>query len=238
MNALGMGFAPSMSVFMISILGLTAGYSMMVGAIGTLTQVAAATVAGAQLGRGSSEKMLRQSFWIRALAMALPLFAWPGTVTAGQHDRHIDARGNRLLERLTGGQRAYVRLRGPAVVRQHALSRTHIGRDDRRSHRSAVVWLGMSVGYPAFACSTRTSSVIRVVAGGRPRPKGALSDLDPAAAPQPRSADMKRRRRPKPPPSSGLVIEATRLARGPRTSRCAFQPSGTVSELLPIQPRA
>ena len=82
MNALGMGFAPSMSVFMISILGLTAGYSMMVGAIGTLTQVAAATVAGAQLGRGSSEKMLRQSFWIRALAMALPLFAWPGTVTA------------------------------------------------------------------------------------------------------------------------------------------------------------
>ena len=81
-NALGMGFAPSMSIFMISILGLSAGFSMTVGAIGTLTQVVAAAVSGARLAHGSSEKMLRNSFWIRATAMALPLLAWPGTVTA------------------------------------------------------------------------------------------------------------------------------------------------------------
>jgi hypothetical protein len=51
-NALGMGFAPSMSVFVISVLGLSAGFSMTAGAIATLTMVVAAAVAGARLTSG------------------------------------------------------------------------------------------------------------------------------------------------------------------------------------------
>ncbi|MEA2465782.1 MAG: hypothetical protein QOJ98_3529, partial [Acidobacteriota bacterium] len=81
-NALGMGFAPSMSVFVITVLGMSAGFSMTAGAIATLTMVVAAAVAGAHLTSGSSQRMLRHSFWIRAGAMALPLFALPGTITA------------------------------------------------------------------------------------------------------------------------------------------------------------
>jgi MFS family permease len=187
MNALGMGFAPSMSVFMISILGLTAGYSMMVGAIGTLTQVAAATVAGAQLGRGSSEKMLRQSFWIRATAMALPLFAWPGTVTAP-----LLMIGTSMLGAigfssgsLAANERMFRLVRGPAVVRQHAryLARTSGAMTVGQVIGSAVVGLGMSIGYPAFALLYGTSSVIRVVAWRQAAPEEASSAR--AAAPQP-----------------------------------------------------
>ncbi len=179
MNALGMGFAPSMSVFMISILGLTAGYSMMVGAIGTLTQVAAATVAGAQLGRGSSEKMLRQSFWIRATAMALPLFAWPGTVTAP-----LLMIGTSMLGAigfssgsLAANERMFRLVRGPAVVRQHAryLARTSGAMTVGQIIGSAVIGLGMSIGYPVFALLYGTSSVIRVVAWRQAAPEEATS---------------------------------------------------------------
>ncbi|MEO6349725.1 MAG: hypothetical protein ABIP53_03655, partial [Candidatus Limnocylindrales bacterium] len=118
-NALGMGFAPSMSVFIISVLGLSAGFSMTVGAIGILTMVVAAAVAGAHLTSGSSQSMLRHSFWIRAGAMALPLFALPGTVTAP-----LFLIGSIMLGsigfasgQLAANERLFRLIRGPAVVR-------------------------------------------------------------------------------------------------------------------------
>jgi len=173
-NALGMGFAPSMSVFMISILGLSAGFSMTVGAIGTLTQVVAAAIAGARLGHGSSEKMLRHSFWIRATAMALPLLAWPGTITAP-----LLMVGTSMLGaigfasgQLASNERMFRLVRGPAVVRQHArfLARTSGAMTVGQIIGSGVVAVGMSVGYPAFALLYGTSSMLRVVAWRQARP--------------------------------------------------------------------
>ena len=78
-NALGMGVAPSMSVFTISVVGLRAGFSMLVGAIGTLTKVGAAAFfghAGARLVGAHAAQLVRD----RAAAMALPLLAGLGTM--------------------------------------------------------------------------------------------------------------------------------------------------------------
>jgi MFS family permease len=174
LNALGMGFAPSFSVFMISILGMTAGFSMIVGSIGTLTQVASATIAGTRLVHGSSERMLRNSFWIRALAMALPLLAWPGSVIAP-----VLLIGTSMLGaigfssgQLAANERVFRLIQGPAVVRQHAryLARTSGAMTVGQIVGSVVIAAGMSVGYPAFALLYAASSSVRVAAWRMARP--------------------------------------------------------------------
>jgi MFS family permease len=173
-NALGMGFAPSMSVFIISILGLSAGFSMTVGAIAILTMVAAAAVAGSRLTSGSSQRMLRHSFWIRAVAMALPVLALPGTLTAP-----FFLIGSAMLGSigfasgsLAANERLFRLIRGPAVVRQHAryLARTSGAMTVGQLIGAGVVAVGMPLGYPAFAALYATSSVLRVVAHRAARP--------------------------------------------------------------------
>ena len=227
-NALGMGFAPSMSVFIISILGMSAGFSMMVGAIGTLTMVVAAAVAGSRLARGSSERMLRHSFWIRATAMFLPLLAWPGTLTAP-----LLMIGTSMLGaigfssgQLAGNERMFRLIRGPAVVRQHArfLARTSGAMTVGQLIGASVIAVGMPIGYPAFALLYGISSGIRVVAWRAAAP---LRDVEPAPI---FAAKITRRRRPKPPPSSeflvlGLSARARGLPAGAPSNRQAPYPS-------------
>jgi MFS family permease len=148
MNALGMGFTPSFSVFMISILGMSAGFSMAVGAIGTLTQVVSATIAGTRLGHSSSERMLRHSFAIRAAAMSLPLLAWPGTVFAPVLVIAMSMLGAIGFSsgQLAANERVFRLIHGPAVVRQHAryLART-----------SGAMTVGQIVGSAVIAAGTR-----------------------------------------------------------------------------------
>jgi hypothetical protein len=167
-NALGMGFAPSMSVYIISILGMTAGFSMTVGAIGILTMVAAAAVAGSLLARGSSERMLRHSFWIRALAMAAPLFALPGTATAPLFLIASIMLGSIgfATGSLSANERMFRLIHGPAVVRQHAryLARTSGAMTFGQLVGAGVVAVGMPIGYPAFALLYATSAGLRVIA--------------------------------------------------------------------------
>jgi MFS family permease len=183
-NALGMGFAPSMSVFMISVLGMSAGFSMMVGAIGTLTQVASAAISGSRLTRGSSEKMLRRSFGIRAMAMAAPLLAWPGTITAPFLMILTSMLGAIGFSsgQLAANERMFRLIRGPAVVRQHAryLARTSGAMTIGQLIGSGVIYVGMSAGYPAFALLYGISSAIRVVAYRDAAPRASIPETVPA----------------------------------------------------------
>ena len=167
-NALGMGFAPSVSVFIISILGYSAGFAVSVGAIATLTTVVAAGLFGAHLVRGSSEKMLRRSFWIRAIAMALPLFALPGTATAPLLVVASAMLGSIGFSAgsLASNERMFRLIKGPAVVRQHAryLARTSGAMTLGQLAGAGVVAVGMPFGYPAFALLYAVSSALRVAA--------------------------------------------------------------------------
>jgi len=167
-NALGMGFAPSMSVFMISILGLSAGFSMTVGAIGTLTMVVAAATAGSRLARDSAERMLRRSFGFRAVAMALPLLALPGAAWAPWLMIGTSILGAIGFSsgQLAANERLFRLIHGPAVVRHHAryLARTSGAMTLGQLIGAGVIAVGVPFGYPAFALLYGVSSVIRVVA--------------------------------------------------------------------------
>ena len=180
LNALGMGFAPSMSVFIISILGLSAGFSMTVGAIGTLTMVVAAAFFGARLTRGSSQSMLRHSFWMRAAAMSLPLLALPGTMWAPylMIATAMLASAGFAAGQLSSNERLFRLIQGPAVVRQHAryLARTSGAMTAGQMIGAGILAVAMPLGYPAFAILYATSSTLRVLAFRLSRP---------AAVPQP-----------------------------------------------------
>lgn len=185
-NALGMGFAPSMSVFIISVLGLSAGFSMTVGAIGTLTMVVAAATAGSRLARGSAERMLRRSFAIRALAMASPLLAFPGAPWAPILIIATSMLGAIGFSsgQLAANERLFRLIRGPAVVRQHAryLARTSGAMTVGQLIGAGVVAVGMPFGYPAFALLYGISSGIRVIAYRQAAPRDVSALSKPAVA--------------------------------------------------------
>jgi hypothetical protein len=167
-NALGMGFAPTMSVFAITVVGVSAGFSIIISSIGTLTMVVAAAVAGTRLARGSSTAMLRQSFAIRALAMAAPLLAIPAAPFAPVFliaSSMLGAIGF-VFGSLAANEKLFRLISGPAVVRQHAryLAGTSGAMTVAQIASAGIVAVAGSVGYPAFAFLYIGSSVLRVVA--------------------------------------------------------------------------
>jgi hypothetical protein len=167
-NAFGMGFAPSMSVFAITVVGMTAGFSMMISSIGTLTMVVAAAIAGTRLARGSSTVMLRQSFAIRAVAMAAPLLALPGASFAPVFLIASSMLGSIgfAFGSLAANEKLFRLISGPAVVRQHAryLFQTSGAMTGAQFASAGVVAIAGPFGYPAFAFLYAGSSVLRAIA--------------------------------------------------------------------------
>lgn len=166
-NALGMGITPAFSVFIISVLGMTAGFSMTAGAIGTLTMVVAAAFFGDRLARGSSSRMLRGSFGIRAIAMTtallvlpLPAFAPLLVIAASMLGAIGFASGQ-----LAANERLFRLVRGPQVVRHHAryLARTSGAMTLGQLFGAGVIALAGPV-MPAFAGLYAASAAIRVIA--------------------------------------------------------------------------
>ena len=187
-NALGMGLAPAMSVFAMSVVGLSAGFAMMLGAIGNLTMVIAAAVSGGQLSHGSSSRMLRRSFAMRAAAMTSALLALPGSALAP-----LFLIGSVILGAIgyssgsiAGNERLFRLISGPAVIRQHAryLARMSGGMTLGQLVGAGVIAVGGPIGYPAYAVLYASSAVVRVIAY---RQAG-----DPKAVPQSVSATARK----------------------------------------------
>jgi MFS family permease len=181
-NALGMGITPAFSVFIISVLGLSAGFSMMVGAIGTLTMVAAAAYFGDRLTSGSSSRMVRHSFGIRAMAMTAPLLVLPLPAFAPLFVIAASMLGaiGFASGQLASNERLFRLISGPAVIRHHAryLARTSGAMTLGQLFTAGVIAVAGPV-LPAFAGLYAASAAIRVVAF-----RQAL-DGPPAAQPAP-----------------------------------------------------
>lgn len=179
-NALGMGFAPSFSVYIITVVGMSAGFSMMVGAVGLLTQVVAAVVAGTRLAHGSSSRMLRTSFGIRAVAMVSPILALPATPFAPIFliaSAMLGAVGF-VYGSLAANEKLFRLISGPAVIRHHAryLARTSGAMTAGQIAGAAVIAVAGPLGYPCFALLYVTSASLRVIAyrqAGKPLPASA-----------------------------------------------------------------
>lgn len=172
-NALGMGITPSFSVLIISVLGMTAGFAMMTGAIGTLTMVVAAAFFGDRLTRGSSSRMLRGSFGIRAMAMTAALLTWPLPTLAPVLIIAASMLGSIGFAsgQLAANERLFRLVRGPQVVRHYAryLARTSGAMTVGQLFSAGVIAVSGPVA-PAFAGLYGASALIRVFAFRDARP--------------------------------------------------------------------
>jgi MFS family permease len=167
-NALGMGVTPYLSVYAIVVLGLSAGFAMSLGALSMLTMVVAAAIAGGRLARGSSARMLRASFGVRAAAIAMPILALPGSLLAPLilcATAMLAAVGF-VMGQLAANERLYRLISGPSVIRHHGryLARTSGAMAAGQLASSAVLAAGGPLGYPVFAALYAVSSGLRVVA--------------------------------------------------------------------------
>jgi hypothetical protein len=81
--AFGAGFGPYLSIYAISVLGLSAGFAILLSALSSGASLIASTVVGGILGRSSASRMLRLSFLMRGSSMFLGILAFPGQPLAG-----------------------------------------------------------------------------------------------------------------------------------------------------------
>ena len=110
----GSGLGPYLSIYAMSVLGLSAGFAIVLSAISAGSALLTSTIVGGWLHRGSSSRLLRVSFVLRGGSMIAGLLAFPGNpfawlvlcgvagvVSAGAAAGIIAA--NERLLRLTGG---------------------------------------------------------------------------------------------------------------------------------------
>jgi len=168
LNALGMGVAPYVAVYSIAVLGLTPGFTMAMAAVGILTMVVASVVAGSWLTRGSSARLLRFSFAIRAGAMAAPILALPGMAFAPLLMMLSSVLGAIGFSSgvLAANERLFRLINGPAVLRQYGrFTATNAGAMTAAQLASGTALaLGGSFGYPVYAGLYAISSGLRLVA--------------------------------------------------------------------------
>ena len=79
---LSAGLSPFLSVYAISVLGTGAGFAIAVSAVSSATLVLSSLYVGAHLQGGSSSRLLRRSFLLRAFALFLGLAAHPANPVA------------------------------------------------------------------------------------------------------------------------------------------------------------
>jgi hypothetical protein len=185
-NAVGMGIAPYTSVYAIVILGLTPGFTMAMGAVSLLTQVAASAWAGGRLTRGSSSRMLRSSFSIRALAMALPLLALPGLAVAPlllMASVVLGAIGF-VSGTLAANERLFRMINGPAVLRQYGrfTAATAGAMTGGQLVSMVAIAVGGPFGYASYAGLYGASTGLRLLAHRVAAPKPEVVAAGPADA--------------------------------------------------------
>lgn len=159
---LSAGLSPFLSVYAMSVLGTGAGFAIALSAVSSGTLVLSSLYVSSHLRAGSSSRLLRRSFQLRALALVLGLAAHPANPVA---PGVLVAMAILLAAGDTAGQLAanerLMRLAtGPGVLafQSHFVVRNVGAYTGGVAASSAVMLLG---GYPAFAI------LFILAAGGR-----------------------------------------------------------------------
>jgi MFS family permease len=168
LNAVGMGLTPYMSVYAMAVLGYSAGFALTLSAVSYLAMLAAAVVGGGMLVRGSSALLLRRSFAIRAVAVALPVAALPGYAIAPlfMYAAAALASVGFSIGQLAANERMFRLVRGPTVIRQYGrmVYRNAAAMTAGQLSSGLVLAVGGPLGYPAFAVLFGASAVTRLIA--------------------------------------------------------------------------
>jgi MFS family permease len=149
---LSAGLSPFLSVYAMTVLGTGAGFAIAISAVSSATLVLSSLYVSSHLRGGSSSRLLRRSFLLRAVALGLGLTAHPANplapavlvamailLAAGDTAGQLSA--NERLMRLATGP-------GVLAFQSHFVVRTIGAYAGGVAASSAVMLLG---GYPAFA---------------------------------------------------------------------------------------
>ena len=149
---LSAGLSPFLSVYAISVLGMGAGFAIALSAISSGTLVVASVYVSSHLRGGSSSRLLRNSFVLRAVALFLALVAHPANPLApavlvliaillAMGDTAGQLAANERLMRLATGPNML-------AFQSHYVVRNVAAYTGGNAVSSLVMLLG---GYPAFA---------------------------------------------------------------------------------------
>jgi hypothetical protein len=175
---LSAGLSPFLSVYAISVLGTGAGFAIGLSAISSGTLVLASVYVSSHLRGGSSSRLLRNSFVLRAFALFLALAAHPANplapavlvviaVLLAMGDTAGQLAANERLMRLATGPNML-------AFQSHFVVRNVGAYTGGIATSSLVMLLG---GYPAFAVLFVAAGLARVAAARatETQPRGAVS---------------------------------------------------------------
>jgi hypothetical protein len=166
----GAGMGPYLSIYSISVLGLPAGFAIILAALGSGSALIASTVVGGLLARSSASRTLRLSFVMRGGSMFLGLLAFPGmplawllmcaiAVIASAGAAAATLAANERLMRLVPGD-------GLIGAQGRFVAGSALGQTSGQAANAVVLALA-PLGYPAFAGLFLVSGLTRLVVASR-----------------------------------------------------------------------
>ncbi len=168
--AFGAGFGPYLSIYAISVLGLSPAFAIVLSALSSAASLVSATIVGGLLARGSASRTLRASFLMRGGSMILGLLAFPDNpaawlvlclvaiiASAGAAAGVLSS--NERLMRLAPGS-DLIRAQGRFVAG------TALGITGGQMANAAILAV-LPLGYPAFAILFTVSGVTRFITAAR-----------------------------------------------------------------------
>jgi hypothetical protein len=162
--AFGAGFGPYLSIYAISVLGLSASFAILLAAISSAASLVAATVVGGLLARGSASRTLRASFLLRGSAMLLGLTAFPQNPLAGLIICVVAAvaAAGASAGTLSSNERLMRLSPGPDLISAQGkfVAGTAFGITTGQLSNAGILVL-LPLGYPAFAILFAVSGLTR-----------------------------------------------------------------------------
>ena len=168
--AFGSGFGPYLSIYAISVLGLSASFAILLSAIASAASLVSATVVGGLLARGSASRTLRLSFLTRGSAMLLGLTAFPQNPLAGLIICVVAgvAAAGASAGTLSSNERLMRLSPGPDLIGAQGkfVAGTAFGITTGQLANAGILAI-LPLGYPAFAILFGVSGLTRYVTAAR-----------------------------------------------------------------------
>jgi hypothetical protein len=168
--AFGAGFGPYLSIYAISVLGLSPAFAIVLSALSSAASLVSATVVGGLLSRGSASRTLRVSFLMRGSSMILGLLAFPDNPAAWLVLCLVAviASAGAAAGVLSSNERLMRLAPGPDLIRAQGrfVAGTALGITAGQMTNAAILAV-LPLGYPAFAILFTVSGLTRFITAAR-----------------------------------------------------------------------
>lgn len=168
--AFGAGFGPYLSIYSISVLGLSPAFAILLSALSSAASLVSATIVGGMLARGSASRTLRLSMLMRGGSMLFGLLAFPQNPVAGLVVCvvAIVASAGAAAGSLSSNERLMRLVPGPALIDAQGrfVAGTALGVTAGQFANAGILAI-LPLGFPAFAILFTVSGVTRFITAAR-----------------------------------------------------------------------